>query len=139
MVAHGQALTVSCSSVALPLHLRLRAFVAILVVVASDNFRYRAGACFPKMNAVRSNVVMPMRHNQQSAELWGLCWAVRLARRFGWHCLFLLTDSQAATNQLVHLWAETWLDKQMCLLRCIIIRMRLWGMVVRVHWVPTEL
>ena len=77
---------------------RLRAFGAIFVDTALGIFRYRVVAIIPKMNAVRSNAIPPARHNQQSAELWVLCWAIHLARRFGWHCLFLLTDSQVAGN-----------------------------------------
>ena len=121
-----------------PSDMRLRAFAAIFVDAALDIFSYRAGVFVPKMNVVRSNIIPLARLNQRSVELWALCWAIRLARRFAWHYLFLLTDSQVAGNQLVHLRARTWLGKQMRLLRSISIRMRQWGLVVGVRWVPTD-
>ena len=77
-----------------PSDLQMRAFATIFIDVALDIFRYQAGAFIPKMNAVRSNVIPPSRHNQQSAELRGFCWAIRLAGHVGWHCMFLLTDSR---------------------------------------------
>ena len=77
-----------------PSNLRLRALAVIFVDAVLDIFGYRSGAFIPKMNTLRSSVILTVRHNQQSAGLWGVCWVVCLARRFGWRYLFLLTNSQ---------------------------------------------
>ena len=76
--------------------LRRNAFATMFVDAALDVFRYRAGLFLPGTHEVRSIVIPPSRHTQQSAELWGLCWAMRAARRLGWQFLILVTDSQVA-------------------------------------------
>ena len=45
-------------------------------------FRYREELFLPGSHEVRSIVIPPYRHTEQSAELWGLCWTMRLARRW---------------------------------------------------------
>ena len=51
-------------------------------------FRYRAELFLPGSHKVRSIVIPPNRHTEQSAELWGLCWAMRWVGGF---CLWLPT------------------------------------------------
>ena len=114
------------------------AFATMFVDAALDVFRYRAGMLMPGKHEVRSVVIPPSRHTQQSAELWGLCWAVRLAKRLGWRFSVLVTDSQVAGAQMVTLRARTWPHRQNRLLRSIIIRLTKCGMVVGLHWVSTE-
>ena len=48
-----------------------------------DAIRYRGGggAFIPKLSGIRSQVIPPEMHTQQSAELWVLVWLVRLAVR----------------------------------------------------------
>ena len=79
------------------------AFATMFVDAALDVFRYRARLFMPGKHKVRSVVIPPSRHTQQSAELWGLCWAVRLAKRLGWRFLVLVTDSHIAGAQMVSL------------------------------------
>ena len=75
---------------------RRHAFATMFVDAALDVFRYRAGLFLPSTPEVPSIVIPPNWHTQQSAELWGLCWAMRLARRLGWRFLVLVTDTQVA-------------------------------------------
>ena len=120
------------------MNLRRHAFATMFVDAALNVFRYRAGLFMPGTHEVRSVVIPPSRHTQQSAELWGLCWAVRLAKRLRWRFLVLATDSQVAGAQMVSLCARTWLHRQNRLLRSIVIRMTQCGLVVGLHWVSTE-
>ena len=69
-----------------------------------------------------SLVILPAKHTQQSAELWGSCSAIRMERCFVWQFLFLLTHLRVVGWQLVHLRARTWLGKQLRLLRSIVTR-----------------
>ena len=121
-----------------PVALGRHAFATMFVDAALDVFRYRAGMFMPGKHEVRSVVIPPSRHTQQRAELWGLCWAVRLAKRLGWRLLVLVTDSQVAGAQMVSLRSRTWLHRQNRLLRSIVIRMTQCGLVVGLHWVSTE-
>ena len=121
-----------------PVALGRHAFATMFVDAALDVFRYRAGIFMPGKHEVRSVVIPPSRHTQHSAELWGLCWAVRLAKRLGWRFLVLVTDSQVAGAEMVMLRARTWLRRQSKLLRSTVIRMTQRGMVVGLHWVPTD-
>ena len=114
------------------------AFATMFVDAALDVFRYRAGLFMPRKHEVRSVVIPPSRHTQQSAELWGLCWAVRLAKRLGCRFLVLVTDSQVAGAQMVPLRAPTWLHGQNRLLRSTFTRMTHCGVVLGLHWVSTE-
>ena len=122
-----------------PVALGRHAFATMFVDAALDVFRYRAGMFLPGRHEVRSVVIPPCRHTQQSAELWGLCWAVREAKRRGWRFLVLVTDSQVAGAQMVSLRARTWLHRQNKLLRSTVIRLTQCGLVVGVHWVSSEL
>ena len=121
-----------------PVNLRCHAFATMFVDAALDVFRYRAGLFLPSTHEVRSVVIPPNRHTQQSAELWGLCWAMRLARRLGWRFLVLVTDSHVAGAQVVSLRARAWLHRQNRLLRGTIIWMKQCGLVVGLHWISTE-
>ena len=76
------------------------------VDAAWDLFSYRVGGFSPQVGA-RSWVVPVARHTQQTAELAGLCWGVRMALRLRWDCLLLVTDSEVASAQLVQLKAST--------------------------------
>ena len=92
----------------------------------------------PGTHETRSIAIPPNRHTQQSAELWGLCWAMQLARRLGWRFLVLVTDSQVAGAQVVSLRERTWLHRQNRLLRGAVIQMKQCGLVVGLHWISTE-
>ena len=59
---------------------------------ALDAIRYR-GAFIPKLSGIRSQVIPPERHTQQSAELWVLVWLVRLVVRPGLCYVVLVTGS----------------------------------------------
>ena len=78
-----------------PVNLCRHAFATMFVGAALEFFRYRAGLFLPSTHEVRSIVIPRNRHARQSAELWGSCSAMRLARRLGWPFLVLVTDSQA--------------------------------------------
>ena len=121
-----------------PVTLSHHVFATMFVGAALDVFRYRAGLFMPGTHEVRSVVIPPSQHRQQSAELWGLCWAVRLAKRLGWRFLVFVTDSQVAWAHMVSLRARTWLHRQNRLLRSIVILMTQYGLVLGVHWVSTE-
>ena len=90
-----------------PVNLRRHAFTTKFMDAALDVFRYGGALFLPGAHEVRSVVIPPSRHTQQSAELWELCWAMRLARGLrGWFQVFL-TDSQVAGAQVVSLRAPT--------------------------------
>ena len=103
---------------------------------ALDTIRYRGGAFIPRLSGVRSQVIPPARHTQQSAELWVLVWLVRLAVRLGWSYVVLVTDSQVSACQLVSLRASTWLSRQQRLLRALVLRLLQSGLIVEVRLVP---
>ena len=84
-------------------NLRRHAFATMCVDAALDVFRYRAGLFLPGKHEVRSIVIPPNRHTHHSAELWGLCLAIRLPRGLGWRFLVFVTDSQVADAQVVSL------------------------------------
>ena len=121
-----------------PVTLGRHAFTTMFVDAALDVFRYRGGMFMPGKHEVRSVVIPPSRHTQQSAELWGLCWDLLLAKQLGWRFLVLVTDSQVAGAQMVSLRARTWQHTQNRLLRSTAIRMTQCGMVVGLYWVSTE-
>ena len=77
-----------------------------------DIIRYQGGAFIPKLSGIRSQVIPPERHTQQSAKLWVLVWLVRLAIRLGWCYVVLVTDSQVAACKFLSLRASTWLNRQ---------------------------
>ena len=66
-----------------PVNLHRHAFATMFVDAALDVFRYWAGLFLHGAHELRSVVIPPNRHTQQSAELWGLCCAMRPARCFG--------------------------------------------------------
>ena len=68
-----------------------------------------------------------------------MAWAIRLACRFGWRAVTIFTDSTAAGYQAVGLRAKTWLKRQMRVLRLLVWRLAVSGMVVRFVWVPSAL
>ena len=68
-----------------------------------------------------------------------MAWAIRLACRFGWRAVTIFTDSTAAGYQAVGLRAKTWLKRQMRVLRSLVWRLVVSGMVVRFVWVPSAL
>ena len=103
---------------------------------ALDTIRYRGGAFIPRLSGVRSQVIPPARHTQQSAELWVLVWLVRLAVRLGWNYVVLVTDSQVSACQLVALRASTWLSRQQRLLTALVLRLLQSGLIVEVRLVP---
>ena len=121
-----------------PVNLRRLAFATMFLDAALDVFRYRAGLFMPGTHQVRSVVIPPSRHTQQSADLGGLCWAVRLAKGLGWRFLGLVTDSQLAGAQMASLRARTWLHRHIRLLRFTVIGMTQCGLVVGLHWISTE-
>ena len=121
-----------------PVNLRRHAFTTMFVDAALDVFRYRAGLFMPGTHEVRSVIIPPNRQTEQSAELWGLCWAVRLAKQLGWRFLVLFTDSQVAGARMVSLRARTWLHRQNRLLRATVVRMTQCGLVVGQHWISTK-
>ena len=88
---------------------------------------------------VRSWAVQSRVFNQQEAELQGVAWAIRLACRFGWRTVTIFTDSTAAGYQAVGLRAKTWLKRQMRVLRALVYRLAVSGMVMRFVWVPSAL
>ena len=79
-----------------PVTLNRHAFATMFVDAAPDVFRYGAGLFMPGKQEVRSVVIPPSRHTQQSAQLLGLFWAMTPAKRLGWRFLVLVTDSQVA-------------------------------------------
>ena len=115
-----------------PLNLRCHAFAAMFVDAALNVFLHRGGLFMRSTHEMQSVVIPPSRQTQQSAELCGLCWAMRLARRLGWQFPVLVSA------QMVSLRARTWLQRQNRLLRGIIIGMRQCGLVVGLHWISTE-
>ena len=121
-----------------PVNLCRHAFTTMFVDGALDVLRYRAGLFMPGTHEVRYVIIPPSGHTQQSAELWGLSWAVRLAKRSGWRFLVLVTDSQVAGAEMVSLRARTWLHRQNRLLRATVIRMTQCGLVVGLYWISTE-
>ena len=48
---------------------------------ALDAIRHRGGPFIPKLLGIRSQVIPPERHTQQSAKLWVLLWLLTLALR----------------------------------------------------------
>ena len=77
-------------------------------------------------------------HNQQAAELFGLCAATRIAIHRGWKHLFLFGDNEASINQVLGLRASIGLKVQQRLLRGL---SNLWartGIQVWVYWLPSE-
>ena len=54
-----------------PVNLHRHAFATMFVDAALDVFPYRVGLFLPGKYEVRSVVIPPNRHTQQSAELWG--------------------------------------------------------------------
>ena len=111
---------------------------SIFVDAAWDSFGFRVGGVIPG-RGVRSWPVRDRISNQQEAELQGVAWAVRLACRFGWRTVTVVTDSTAAGCQAVGLRAKTWLRRQMRVLRAVVWRMAVSGMIVRFVWVPSAL
>ena len=73
---------------------------------------------------------------QQSAELWVLVWLVRLAVRLGWCYVVLVTDSQVAACRFLSLRASTWLNRQQCLLRALVLHLVQHPLIVEVRPVP---
>ena len=82
--------------------------------VALDVIRYRGGggAFILKLLGIRSQVIPPERHTQESAELSVLVWLVQLAVQLGWCYVVLVTDSQVAACQFLYLRACIWLNRQ---------------------------
>ena len=111
---------------------------SIFVDAAWDKFGYRVGCVVPR-RCVRSWAVQNRVTNQQETQLQGLAWAVRLACRFGWHAVTIFTDSMSADYQAVGLRAKKWLKRQMRVLRALVWRLAVSGMVVRFVWVPSAL
>ena len=101
-------------------------------------FSYRVGGFSPQVGA-RSWVVPVARHTQQTAELAGLCWGVRMAFRLRWDCLLLVTDSEVASAQLVQLKASTPLKIQHAMLRSVSRRLCASRLQVYVVWCPSLL
>ena len=89
-----------------------------------------------KLSGIRSQVILPERHTQQSAEFWVLVWLVRLAVRLGWCYVALVTDSQVAACQFLSLRASTWLNRQQRLLRALVLHMMQHALIVEVRLVP---
>ena len=108
------------------------------VDAAWDLFSYRVGEFSPQVGA-GSWVVPVARHTQQTAELAGLCWGVRMALRLRWDCLLLVTDSEVASAQLVQLKASTWLKNQHAMLRSVSRRLCASTLQVYVVWCPSLL
>ena len=121
-----------------PVTLSRHAFTTMFVDAALNVFRYRAGLFMLGKHEVRFVVIPPNRHTQQSAEVWGLCWAVRLAKPLGCRFLVSVTDSQVVGAKMVSLRARTWLHRQNKLLRSTVMRMTQCGLVVGMHRVSTE-
>ena len=111
---------------------------SIFVDGAWDSFGFRVGGVIPG-RGVRSLLVRDRITNQQEAELQGIAWAVRLAYRFGWRAVTVFTDSTAAGCQAVGLRAKTWLKRRMRVLRALVWRLAVLGMVVQFVWVPLYL
>ena len=108
------------------------------VDAAWDLFSYRVGGFSPQVGA-RAWVVPVARHTQQTAELAGLCWGVRMALRLRWDCVLLVTDSEVASAQLVQLKASTWLKIQHAMLRSVSRRLCASRLQVYVVWCPSHL
>ena len=66
-------------------------------------------------------------------------WAIRLACRFGWRTVTILTDSTAAGYWAVGDRAQNRLKRQMRVLRALVWRLAVSRMVVRFVWVPSGL
>ena len=105
---------------------------------AWDLFLYRVGGFSPQVGA-RSLVVPVARHTQQTAELAGLCWGVRLPLRLRWDCLLLVTDSEVASAQLVQLKASTCSKIRYAMLRSMWRRLCVSRLQVYVVWCPSHL
>ena len=107
------------------------------VDAAWDLFSFRVGGFSPQVGA-RTWVVPAARHTQQTAELAGLCWGVRIALRLRWDCVLLVTDSEVASAQLVQLKASTWLKIQHAMLRSVSRRLCASRLQVYVVWCPSH-
>ena len=103
---------------------------------ALDIIRYRGGGgVIPRLLGIRSQVIPPEQHTQQSAGLWVLVWLVRLAVQLGWCYVVLVTHSQVAACQLFSLRASTWLNRQQRLLRTLVLHLMQHHLVVVVRLV----
>ena len=100
------------------------------------HFFYRVGAFSPFLGA-QSWVVLGVKHTQQSAELAGLCWAMRLALRLQLDSLLLVTDSEVAPASLVGLKASTCLKVQHGMLRAVSRRLCLSRLQVHICCCPS--
>ena len=99
---------------------------------ALDAIRYR-GAFIPRLSGIRSRIIPPERHTQQSAELWVLVWLVRLAVPLGWGYVILVTDSQVAACQFLSLTASTWMNRQQRLLHALVLHLTQHPLIVEVR------
>ena len=112
---------------------------SIFVNAAWDGFGYGVGWGGVPKRGVRSRAVQSGVFNQHVAELQGVAWAVRLPCCFGWRAVTIFTDSTAAGYQAVGPRAKTWHKRQMWVLRSLVWRLAMSGMVARFVWVPSAL
>ena len=68
-----------------------------------------------------------------------MAWAVGLACKFGWHAVTIFTDSTVAGYEAVGLRAKRWLKRQMRVLRALVWRSAVSGLVVRFYIGPVRL
>ena len=113
--------------------------LVLFVDGAHDGPSWRVGG-FSIFPGVRSDVARRLRaQSQQLVVLQSLVWGTRLAVCLRYTTVTLVSDSEVAIAQLLHVTAKSVLGAQQSVLRELARRLVCSGLVVRVLWVPSGL